>query len=396
MTDQPIPGTEELAPTRGQLLAARDRELLAKYPVERYLARSGGRLACPHPAHRFATVPNSPARIILPECAGQDAWLAARGGGVGGSEVGALVGISPYETSFSVFNTKMNGGKDLNHLAPVEWGHRLEQVVAEKCAEMIGLTSRFAGGLWANMDDPILRVTPDRFACKPRSWKAIGLIECKTAGDDDDWAEGTITATGQGTGLAPLHYQAQLQWQMGILGLTKGWLGCFVLGRERDYFVVECDFNRPWFEELAAEARRYWVENVLADEPPMVDLRHPKTAELLKEIHPNVVRPSVDLDEEDAEFWLKDYTDAVAKFKDAEANLDSIKNYFRMMVSDAAAGYVGNRKVVSNPEVGSTRIDVAALKEKYPEIAAELTVKSHHRRLTINPKAKPDKKYEAQ
>jgi predicted phage-related endonuclease len=393
VTDQPIPGTESLAPSRGQALATRDRELLAKYPVERYLARSGGRLACPHPAHRFAQVPNSPARIILPECGGQDAWLAARGGGIGGSEVGALViKDHPYETPFSVFNTKMNGGKDLSGEAAVEWGHRLEDVVAEKCAEEIGLASRFAGGLWANMADPILRVTPDRFACKARSWRAIGVIECKTAGDDDDWTSGSITATGQGTGLAPLHYQAQIQWQMGILGLTKGWLGCFVLGRERDYYVVEVDFNRPWFEELAAEARRFWAESILPDEPPMVNLRHPKTEALLKEIHPNVVRPSVDLDVDEAEFWLKDYVDAKAKLDAAEADVASIKNYFRMMVSDAGAGYVGDRKIVSNPEVGSTRIDVGALKEKYPEIAAELTVKGHHRRLTINPKAKADPK----
>lgn len=382
-------------PTRGEELAAKDRQLLSRYPVEKHLALSGGRRACPHPPHRFATVPNSPARIILPECAGQDAWLAARGGGIGGSEVGALVGLSPYETSFSVFNTKMNGGKDLSALAAVEWGHRLEEVVAAKAAEEIGLVSRFAGGLWANLDDPVLRVTPDRFACRERSWKAVGVIECKTAGDEDDWEEGTITATGQGSGLAPLHYQAQLQWQLGILGLKKGWLACFVLGRERTFIVVECDFNPAWFAELAAEARRFWAESVLPDEPPMIDLRHPKTEELLKALHPNVVRPSTVLETEEAEYWLGEYKAAKAKAEAAEADLANVKNFFRMMVGDAAAGYIagpnGDRKVVGYPEVASNRIDVKALKERYPGIAEELTVKSHHRRMVIYPDAKPKK-----
>lgn len=390
MTESPA-GSAPEGLTTGQALAARDRELLSRYPVERYLARSGGRLACPHPPHRFAQVDKSPARIILPECAGQDAWLAARGGGIGGSEVGALViPDHPYETPFSVFNTKMHGGKDLSGEAAVEWGHRLEQVVAEKAAEEIGLVARFGGGLWAHLERPVLRVTPDRLACRPRSWKALGVIECKTAGDDDDWVEGSITATGQGSGSAPLHYQAQVQWQMGILGLRKAWLACFVLGRERSFFTVEIDFNRPWFEELAAEAERFWTENVLQDEPPMIDYRHPKTEELLKELHPHVIRRAVDLPEGSEEL-LDMYADAKAKAEAAEAHLNSIKNYFRDMTGDAAAGYIGARKVVSYPEVPSSRIDVTRLREEYPEIAEALTVKSHHRRMTINPKAKADK-----
>lgn len=357
--------------------------------TDRYLAKSGGRLACPHPVHRFAQVPGSPARVILPECAGQTAWLAARQNGIGGSEVGALVGISEYETSWSVFNTKKNGGKDLSGMAAVEWGHRLENVVAEKVAEEVGLVSRFGGGLWAHTEKPFLRVTPDRFATKPRAWKAQALIECKTAGDDEHWESGTIHPSGRGTGSAPLSYQAQCQWQMGIIGLPVAYLGCLVLGRERQFFTVEIHFDKAWFEELAAEAERFWFENILGDEPPMHDMRHPKTEEMLKALSPKVVKPSTDLPA-DAEEWLKDYKDAQAKVKKAEADLDEIKNFFRMWTGDAGAGYMAwpgkpeGLKVVSYPEVGSSRIDVEALREKYPEIAEELTVKGSYRRLTIS------------
>lgn len=350
--------------------------------VERYLARSGGRLACPHPVHRFAQVPNSPARIILPECAGREAWLAARQDGIGGSEVGALVGVSEYETPFSVWNAKKRGGKDLSEVAAVEWGHRLEEVVAAKTAEEIGLVSRFAGGLWADREKPFLRVTPDRFATKPRAWRALGVIECKTAGDDEEWESGSITPGGQGTGRAPLSYQAQLQWQLGILGLRKGWLGCYVSNRERAFFTVEVDFDPEWFWELANEAERFWVANILGDEPPMHDLRHPKTEELLKQLNPVVVKPSVDLPEE-ARDWLKDYQRAKAEAEKANRDLDEIKNFFRMWTGDAGAGYLGERKVVSYPVVNSSRIDVEALKRDYPEIAEKVTVRSQYRRLTI-------------
>lgn len=376
--------TDTLNVTPGRLLEQADRDLVTRYNAHRFLVRSGGRLACPHPVHRFAGVANSPAQIILPECAGQETWLAARRGGVGGSEVGALIGVSEYETPFSIWNTKIHGGKDLSGVAAVEWGHRLENVVAEKVAEELGLVSRFAGGLWARRDDPVLRVTPDRFACRPRSWKAVGVIECKTAGDDEHWESGTIRPGGHGTGSAPLSYQAQLQWQVGILGLEVGWLGCFVLGSERQFFTVEVHFNPEWFEEMVTEARRFWTENVLKDEPPMHDLRHPKTEELLKQLTPNVVRPSVELDA-DSEFWLAEYRKAKDKADAAEKDLAEVKNYFRMMVGDAGAGYLGDKKVVSYPEVSSTRIDVEALKRDYPEVAEAVTVRSTHRRLTIRP-----------
>lgn len=357
--------------------------------VERYLARSGGRLACPHPVHRFAQVPNSPARIILPECAGRERWLAARQEGIGGSEVGALVGISEYETPWSVYNTKKRGGKDLSDVAAVEWGHRLENVVAEKVAEEIGMVSRFGGGLWASVEKPFLRVTPDRFATKPRAWRAQALIECKTAGDDEHWESGTIHPKGYGTGSAPLSYQAQCQWQMGILGLPVAYLGCLVLGRERQFFTVEIHFDKDWFGELAAEAERFWFENVLKDEPPMHDLRHPKTEELLKFLQPKVVKPSVDLPA-DTEEWLADYLEAKAELEKAQANMDQVKNYFRMMTGEAGAGYLpwpGKKdglKITSYPEVSSTRVNIEKLKTEFPEVAEACTERSSYRRLTIS------------
>lgn len=360
------------------------------YAAERHLERTGGRLACPHPAHRMAIVPNSPARVILPECAGQEAWLQARLGGIGGSEVGALVGISDYETPFSIWNIKKHGGKDLSGKTAIEWGHRLEDAVAEKIADEIGLVSRFAGGLWADRERDFLRVTPDRFACKDRSWNAEALIECKTAGDDEHWESGTILPGGGGTGSAPLGYQAQAQWQMGIIGLPVCFLGCLVLGRERSFFIAEVHFDAEWFGELTDEAERFYVQNVLGDEPPMHNLRHPKTEELLKELQPNVVQKSVNLPD-DADEWLADYKAAKVAVEEATANLDAIKNYFRMWTGDAGAGYIGERRVVSYPEVKSSRVDVAMLREKYPEIAQAVTVTGHYRRMTITP-PKPAKK----
>ena len=146
--------------------------------------------------------------------------------------------------------------------------------------------------------------------------------------------------------------------------------------------MVEVDFDPGWFEELADEAERFWVANILGDEPPMHDLRHPKTEELLKQLHPVVVKPSVDLPEDAAE-WLADYQRAKVAAEKANADLDATKNFFRMWTGDAGAGYLGDHKIVSYPAVTTSRIDVEALKRDYPEVAAKVTERSTHRRLTI-------------
>jgi putative phage-type endonuclease len=351
--------------------------------VETYLARSGGRLGCPHPVHRFASPRKTPSRLILPECAGRSAWLAARREGIGGSEVGALIGVNEHETAMSIWNKKRRTEPDVELTgAPIEWGHRLEDVVAMKTAEEIGMVSRFGGGLWADLERPFIRVTPDRFACKPRSWKAEAVIECKTAGSDEHWESGTIHPKGHGTGSAPLSYQAQLQWQLGILGLPVGYLGCFVLGSERQFFTVEVHFDAEWFREMTDEAERFWVTNILGEEIPLHDYRHPITEDLIKELHPAVVQPSTQLPDL-AEEWLEDYQRAKLAAEAAETEFTAVKNLFREWTGDAGAGYLGEDKLVSYPEVRSSRIDVEALKRDYPEVAEAVTVHSRYRRMTI-------------
>jgi predicted phage-related endonuclease len=94
------------------------------------------------------------------------------------------------------------------------------------------------------------------------------------------------------------------------------------------------------------------------------------------------VVPSVQLPE-DAEQWLTEYDAALARFEAAKTDLDAFKNYFRMETGDAGAGYLGDDKVVSYPEVKSSRVSVEALKRDYPDVAEKVTEVSRYRRMTI-------------
>lgn len=314
------------------------------------------------------------ARLLLHDWADHSDWLRYRQSGIGGSDIGALVGVSPYSTPFDVWRAKTGEAKDISDQPAVEWGHRLEEAVATKTADEIGLVARTGGGLWQHVDHPIAMVTPDRIVTRNRSWQAVGVIEAKTVGggSDGEWRDGG----------APLHYQAQVQWQLGILGLDVGWLGCLVLSASREFHVREIRFDREWFGEMVEAAETFWNRHVLAGEPPMHDYTHPRTGRLLDELHPHAVLPSVELPLE-AERWLEEYRQAKTEADAAGARLDEVKNRIKDALGGAAAGYIGDWEAVSYPEISSSRVDVRKLREEYPDVAEECSVTTTSRRLTV-------------
>ena len=331
-----------------------------------------------------------PCRLLLGENASVPEWLHGRTRGIGGSEVAALLGVSPYATSWDVFKSKVSGdgtpvfvGEEpvpgpkiraelLTDNPIFEWGHRLEDAVALKTADELDLVARSGGGLWQHVDHPLAIVTPDRVGTKRRSWKPECLIECKTSGDAEPWDVGE----------APIQYQVQAQWQMGITGITPCYLGCFVLGFEREFYIVRVDFDEQWFNEMVEIAEDFWAKHVLTNEIPEHDYTHPRTAEILKELHPTVIQEAVQLPDEALE-WVETYLKAKVTVKRAEEYLAEAKNWLAFHVGDAGAGYLGDDKVVSWPEVHQRRISATVLRERFPQIADECTVTSTHRRMTV-------------
>jgi putative phage-type endonuclease len=334
-----------------------------------------------------------PCRLLLPETASIPEWLHARVKGIGGSEVAALMGVSPYATSWDVFKSKIdeNGEPAFLGEEPVpgpkiraelltdnpifEWGHRLEDAVGLKVADELGLIGRSGGGLWQHIDHPLALVTPDRIGTKRRSFKPECLIECKTSAESYPWEVDE----------APIQYQIQAQWQMGITGITPCYLGCFILDFDRNFYIVRVDYDHEWFMELVKVAEEFWERNVLTGEPPEHDWTHPRTEEILKEAHPHVIFEAVQLPEDETEERWKAYTRAKQVVDTATEHLNEAKNWFRFHLGDAGAGYLGDEKVVGYPEVNTRKLSAGKIRELHPEVVEDCTVTSSHRRMNVRP-----------
>lgn len=289
---------------------------------------------------------------------GRAEWLARRRQGIGGSDIAAILGLNRYTTPLQVWLDKVQGADDVDNDA-MEWGRRLESVVAAKFAdEHPELTVLPSPGLIADPDVPIFLATPDNLI-----GQGDGILECKTAGErageawDDD--------------ATPDAYVMQLQWYLGVAGESRGWIACLIGGRR----YVEREFARDdrLIDAMRTRAAQWWADHVVAMVPPPAV--PPDDDRFMARAYPATERTEVALDAdtlglvEDARS-LKGVIDGLA---DDHARLVTLIKE-RLGTATDGLGPDGAPVVTWRPRKGSTRVDTARLKAEHPDLHAALVV----------------------
>jgi len=208
----------------------------------------------------------------------REAWLAARRKGIGASEIAAVLGISPWESPFSLYHRKVNGW-DFEPSAEMEWGNRLEPAVAQKYADAHPEYELGDGHLEEHPFHPWMLATPDRYVWlvdKP-TLNISGLLELKTAHSGDGWGE-------PGTAEIPVHYRAQVQWQMAVVNVDWADLAVLIGGSDyREYTVFRDEKDIA----VMVEAGRRFMARIEAGDPPPLDDHH-ATLATVKRLHPDL------------------------------------------------------------------------------------------------------------
>ncbi len=62
----------------------------------------------------------------------KEQWLAFRANGIGGSEMGVVLGLSPYQSSTELFFKKVFGGSEFEENEAMHWGSALEDLIADR------------------------------------------------------------------------------------------------------------------------------------------------------------------------------------------------------------------------------------------------------------------------
>jgi putative phage-type endonuclease len=258
--------------------------------------------------------------------ADREAWLEARVNGIGGSEAPIVLGVSPYDSSYSLWATKTNRVPRKPATRRMELGNRFEPIIRDLAVEELGYEIESAAPFtmhrhsqhpwaFASLDAKIL----------PIDSRGPGNLQIKKVSGylSHEWDDGKV----------PLHIQVQVQHEMFAAELKWAVVAAFIGGD--DLVIREVPRNERFIEAMVAKELEFiaCIEN---DMPPAVDGSE-ATATVLKRIYGSDTGASVDLP---AEFDGLDSRLSEVKKQIAalEAEEKLIRNRITAAIGDATYG----------------------------------------------------------
>ena len=303
----------------------------------------------------------------------REEFLARRRQGLGGSDMAAIMGLSPWRSPMDVFRDKIGDAPENEANDAMYWGNQLEELVAQEFAKRTGYKIQRRTAQYQHPTIPYLIGNLDRLILNRPDGPEILEVKTTSAYGKRDW-EG---------GQAPLHYRIQLMHYLDITGYGRGYLAVLIGGN--DFRMVPVERDESLIAQMHAAAEAFWL-CVETGTPPVVDGSQ-ATADALKALYPIANGTSVELPE-DALVWIHQRNAAKAAQAVAKAQLTEAENHLKALIGEADQGTLGSYTVTWHT-AQRTDLDTKRLKAEQPDLVQQYTRTSPYRSLRVN---NPDKK----
>lgn len=163
-------------------------------------------------------------------------WLKERQKGIGGSDVAAILGMSPWRTPYQVWEEKTTPIDETaaeDDRPALYWGRVLEAPIRQAYADKTGRTVTKPAEAFVSSKYPFMRANLDGIADDGRG------VEFKTSSKSDGWGE-------VGTDEIPDYYMTQVQHYLAVTGVKTADVAVLIGGNDFRIYTVEAD------EELQA------------------------------------------------------------------------------------------------------------------------------------------------
>jgi putative phage-type endonuclease len=214
----------------------------------------------PAPAAQRATPPRPRVSGLTPE------QLAMRLTGIGGSEIGAILGESRFSTPFDVWLSKTQGWVQAE-TEDMRRGTFLEDGIARWYADRFGIAPERLQecGTIRHKTRPVALCTPDRIVVTPERDRLVSIKVPRRKGEA--WGD-------PGTDNVPPEYLLQMQWEhaiysspglyaddeMHLAALIDGDLAVYITRADRELQAWMLDFAEEW-----------WARHVVGGEHPSME-----------------------------------------------------------------------------------------------------------------------------
>lgn len=180
------------------------------------------------------------------------AWLQQRRAGIGGSDVAAILGMSPWRTPLEVYLDKRGeAAPDFDNESMI-WGRALEPVIRQQYAERTGREVAVPASILVHPKHEFMLANLDGVTDDDR------VLEVKTARSGQDWGE-------PGSAEIPEVYALQVQHYLAVTGFVVADVAVLIGGSDFRIYEVPAD---PELQGLMIEAEATFWQRVIDGNPP--------------------------------------------------------------------------------------------------------------------------------
>lgn len=197
-------------------------------------------------------------RFTLIRCKDNAEWLQQRTKGVGGSDVAAIMGLSPWKTPAQLWLEKTGRvqPEDLSGKPYVEFGNIMEPLIGKWYSERHpDRTVRRVNAICQSLERPWAQASLDYEVKDGERW---GVLEIKTARTAQDWQDGV-----------PLYYLTQTVHYMTVTGRTFADVAVFF--RDTCEFAeYRIEYDEEDAQAIIGDVDGFWKDYVQADVMPQL------------------------------------------------------------------------------------------------------------------------------
>ena len=291
--------------------------------------------------------------------------------GIGGTDIAAILGLSPYKTPLEVW-AKLIGqqnlcDKDMLHL---RFGQHAESFIASEYERSTKLKTHTYPQTIYHSEHGFMFGHIDRLVSEPNEEvvsidgqiKTNRILECKTASafNRSEWGD-------EGTDQIPATYLMQCAWYLAITRCQFADVAVLVGNNDFRIYHVERDLELE--DLLISHATRFWFEHVLTKTPPKPQT--PEDAALLYPKHDDDAQ--IEASTEVLESFQK-YKEVLNQSQILSSECERLKTEILNYMGDAEKLTAGKKTLATwKCAKSSQRVDTKSLCAAHPEIAAQFT-----------------------
>ena len=194
----------------------------------------------------------------------EEEWLEYRRTGIGGSDVSALMGESPFTTARDLYYDKLRivpAVKDDDNWVQKEIGHLLEDLVAKIFHVKTGYRIYQIKKMFRHPVHHFMIADVDYFVELPDGSTAILEIKTTNYNATGRWWDGGIETV-------PLNYILQGRHYMAVMNVNKVYYCCLYGNNENEVIIRSIDRDLDYESEMIALEEHFWENHVQARIPP--------------------------------------------------------------------------------------------------------------------------------